>query len=203
MNERIKDIIIGSILGDGYLTQFNGESQNCSLSLIYDNKYLSYMQWFHNELKPIGVSELKPKNNYHQHVFRTKVSRELGSLRNMFYPLGIKIIPSMIKELLVRPITLAVWYMDDGTLDCRSKYHYNALFATHCFSFDDNVLLAETLKENFDLDVSVAKCTMRGVLRYRLYVKSKSMKRFIELVRPYMNSSLHYKIRNLSSQQQR
>ncbi len=197
MSEKLKDILIGLILGDGHLTEFSGQSRKSSLLMKSDNKTLPYLQWLHQELQPLGVSELTPKKNYHQHYFRTKWNEEIGKLRSLFYPEGKKIIPRNIKELLVRPITLAIWYQDDGTLDARSKYHYNALFATHCFSFNECVLLAETLRTNFDLDVSVCKCQMRGKIRYRLYVKSKSMKRFIDLVKPFVNPSFEYKIRNL------
>jgi len=168
-----------------------------------DNKYLSYLQWLHVELSPLGVSELKPKKNYHQHRFYTKATMEIGQLRNLFYPQGQKIVPKSIKQILVDPLTLAVWYMDDGTLDCRSKYHYNTLFATHCFSYDDCAALAKTLKDNFDLKVSVCRCLMRGKLRFRLYVNSPSMERFINLVKPYINPCFEYKIRKLTSQQQR
>jgi hypothetical protein len=203
MNERIKDILVGSILGDGHLSDFESLSYKSCLLLKTDNKSLSYLKWMHKELQPLGVSELKPKKNYHQHYFRTRWSREIGKLRGLFYSQGIKIIPRNIDKLLVRPLSLAVWYQDDGTLDCRSKYHYNALFATHCFSFQECVLLAETLKRNFDLDVSVARSLMRGKVRYRLYVRSGSMKRFIELVKPFINPSFSYKIRSNNSQQQR
>src|SRR3989338_10117794 len=197
MSEKLKDILICLILGDGHLTEFSGQSRKSSLLMKSDDKILPYLEWLHQELQPLGVSELRPKKNYHQHYFRTKWSEEIGELRSLFYPEGKKIIPRNIKELLIRPITLAIWYQDDGTLDARSKYHYNALFATHCFSFHECVLLAETLKENCDLDVSVCKCQMRGKIRYRLYVKSKSMKRFIDLVKPFINSSFEYKIRTL------
>jgi hypothetical protein len=197
MNELIKDILIGLILGDAHLTRFHGESRNSSLEIKYDDKYLSYLNWLHGQLKPLDLSPIRPKKDYHQHLFRTRSREDIGELRSIFYPNGIKIVPSIIKDFLIRPMTLAVWYMDDGTLDRRSKYHYNSLFATHCFSFNENVLLAETLKENFDLDVSVCKCQMRGKLNYRLYVRSKSMYRFIELIKPHINTSLLYKIREM------
>ncbi len=203
MSEKIKDILIGLILGDGHLTEFSGNSRQSSLLMKSDDKNLAYLKWLHTQLAPLGVSELKPKKNYHQHQFRTRWSQEIGKLRNLFYPNGKKIIPRNINSLLARPLSLAIWYQDDGTLDCRSKYHYNALFATHCFSFDDCVLLAKTLKTNFDLDVSVCRSHMRGKTRYRLYVKSKSMEKFISLVKPFINPSFNYKIRKDNSQQQR
>lgn len=198
MKARIKAILIGLILGDGYLTPFHGSSNRSSIDIKGDNKYLSYLQWLHTELAPLGVSELKPKKNYHQHRFYTKRSREIGELRELFYPSGKKIIPPNIKTLLHEPLTLAVWYQDDGTLDCRDKYHYNALFATHCFSFNECAALANSLRENFNLDVRVCKCRMRGKLRFRLYITSASMETFISIVTPYINPCFAYKIRKIN-----
>ena len=189
---------MGSILGDGYLSKFTGRSERSIIDIKGDNKNLLYLQWLHKELQPIGVSDLKPKKNYHQHRFYSKTNKEIGDLRKIFYPHGQKIVPKDIKNLLKSPLTLAVWYQDDGTLDCRSKYHYNALFATHCFSFNDCQLLARVLQENFFLDVRVCKCRMRGKMHFRLYIVSKSMERFIKLVRPYINSCFAYKIRKPS-----
>ena len=116
----------------------------------------------------------------------------------MFYPKGKKIVPKNIKELLRNPLTLAVWYQDDGTLDCRSKYHYNAMFATYCFSFSDCKLLAKALRENFNLDARVCKCKMRGKTRYRLYIASKSMNNFVGLVEPHIITCFRYKIRKFN-----
>ena len=141
---------------------------------------------------------MKPKKNYHQHRFYTKTTREIGKLRELFYSHGKKIVPKRIKTILKNPLSLAVWYQDDGTLDCRNKYHYNAMFSTYCFSFSDCKLLAEALKENLNLDVRVCKCRMRGKTRPRLYIASSSMDRFIWIIKPYINPCFKYKIRKLN-----
>jgi len=198
MNENIKAILIGLALGDGYLTPFVGKSCRSRTEIKGDNKNLSYLKWLHSQLKPLGCSDLKPKKNYHQHRFYTKTTEEIGKLRELFYPKGKKIVPKNIKELLRNPLTLAVWYQDDGTLDCRSKYHYNAMFATYCFSFSDCKLLAKALRENFNLDARVCKCKMRGKTRYRLYIASKSMNNFVGLVEPHIITCFRYKIRKFN-----
>jgi len=203
MNEEIKSIFVGLILGDGYLTPFVGESRKSKIDIKGDNKYLPYLKWLHRKLKPVGVSELKPKKDYNQHLFYTKTTEEIGKLRKIFYSKGRKTVPKNIRKFLKNPLTLAVWYQDDGTLDCRDKYHYNALFATHCFSFSECKLLAEALRMNFNLDVRVCRCQMRGKVRYRLYITSKSMNRFIDLIKPFINPCFKYKIRKFASQQQR
>jgi len=203
MNEKVKAILIGLALGDGHLTPFVGKSRRSRIEIKGDNKNLPYLRWLHLELKSLGVSDLKPKKNYHQHRFYTKTTEEIGELRELFYPIGQKIIPRDIKTLLKNPLTLAVWYQDDGSLDCRSKYHYNAMFATYCFSFSDCELLAKALRDNFNLDVRVCKCSMRGKTRPKLYVTSPSMGHFISLIKSYINPCFRYKIRKFTSQQER
>jgi hypothetical protein len=60
----------------------------------------------------------------------------------------IKSVPAAIKQLLVDPIALAVWYLDDGT----KRDGYKACrFATQSFSSRENELLALCLEENFGL----------------------------------------------------
>ena len=202
MNERLQSILVGLTLGDAYLTSFVGASKRSRADIKGSNKYLPYLCWLHKELMPLGASALKPKKGYEQHRFYTKAREDIGELRVLFYPKGRKVVPKRIVKILT-PLALAVWYQDDGTLDYRNKYHYNALFATHCFSFSECVLLAKTLQTNFGLDVRVCKCRMRGVLRYRLYVVAASMPRFLRLVKPYITSCFEYKVRPLTSQQQR
>ena len=123
MNEYIKHIVTGLILGDAYVARSFGNSGRSMLDIKGDAKYLPYLIWLHRELNPIGVSELKLKKGYHQYRFVTKTSKEIGDLRRFFYPDGIKTIPDSIISMFKSPLTLAVWYQDDGHLDCRSKYH--------------------------------------------------------------------------------
>lgn len=201
MNKRTQSIIIGSILGDGYLTELTVRGKS-RLWLKYDDRYLSYLQWLHQELKPIGVGMIKGKKGYHQHQFLTDSSLEIGELKKLFYPNNKKAIPKNIGQFLGDPISLAIWYMDDGTLDQREKYHYNALFATHGFSLEGCVRLAKVLKNNFQLKASVCRCLMRGKLRYRIYLWSQSMNRFMDLVEPFILPCFAHKIRK-SRQQQR
>ena len=198
MSEEIKAIIVGLVLGDGYLTPLVGKSSRSRMDVKGDNKNLSYLKWLNSKLKPLGVSDLKPKKNYHQHRFYTKTTEEIGELRKIFYPKGKKIIPKDIKSFLNNPLTLAIWYQDDGNLDCRSKYHYNAMFATYCFLLNECKLLAKALRENFNLDVRVCRCQMRGKVRWRLYIASRSMGKFINLVKPYINPCFEYKIRKFN-----
>jgi hypothetical protein len=205
MQQRTQAIMTGLILGDGYLTKPDRTPGKSMLDIKYNEKYLSYLKWIHKEIKELNPSPIRQKKNYNQYRFYTKANKEVGKLRELFYPNGIKIIPKYIAKYLKNSLTIAVWYQDDGTLDFRSGYHANSLFATHCFSRDECQLLADALQKNFKLDVRVCRCLMRGKLYFRLYVVSKSMEKFMQIIEPHMQKCFNYKILKyrLRSQQQR
>lgn len=193
MDNTQQSILVGSILGDGHLDKL---TRNGSRWIIkYDDRSLPYLKWLHSQLYSLGISEVKAKKgNYHQHYFHTKPSLKVGYWMNLFYPQGRKLIPENIKSLLISPLSLAVWYMDDGNLDFRNKYHFNSTFATFCFSYEECKLLANTLKENFGVEARVHKTTMRGKLYFRLYIPSKFMIKFVNLIKKYIHPCMKYKI---------
>lgn len=205
MKRRTKAILLGLILGDGHLMKPYGNAARSALDIKYDQKHLSYLTWLHQELAELNPSPIRRKQGFHQYRFYTEKRDDIGLLRRQYYPKGTKRVPTDIIKHLTDPLTLAVWYQDDGTLDFRRGYHANALIATHCFSRHECELLAKALNANFGLDVRVCRCLMRGKLYYRLYITSKSMERFMELISPYMNKCFQYKILAVrsGSQQQR
>lgn len=194
MKAQTKQIIVGSLLGDGWLER-QSASGTAMFRVKYSDKSKKYLEWLRDRVGELNPSDLKSVPRYSQHYFYTEARRDIGDLYNLFYPKGRKSIPRNIAHLLVKPIGLAVWYQDDGTLDKRSGYHHNALFATHCFSFEECLLLTNVLRRNFGITTSVCKCQMRGKMYYRLYVVSKSMGTFIKTIRPFIHPHFQYKIR--------
>lgn len=195
MTETIKHILIGSILGDGFLTPLTKRGELSRLWLKYDDERLSYLEWLHRELSHLGVDPIKKKKNYTQHYFLTRSLRDIGILRKIFYPNGKKIIPKEIFSLLVHPLSLAVWYMDDGNLDFRDRYHCNATFATYGFDYKGCSTLVEVLRKNFGIESRIHKTTMRNKVYFRLYITSKSTNAFMDLIKPYMHTCFSYKLK--------
>lgn len=194
MEEHVK-IAIGSILGDGNLKYLYKRTQTSQIYVSQHSSKLSYLEWLHSSLgKGFGMNPIRPKKGYEQHYFISKPDKLLGLFKKKFYPKGKKVVPSDISELLKSRISLAVWYMDDGTLDKRSKYHFNASIATYGFSFDECGVLSEILKKNFGLLTSINQTKMRGKVYPRLYIWSESMERFISLVKPFIHPVFSYKI---------
>lgn len=196
--DRAIQVAVGLILGDGCLKQL---SKRAEASQLYVSQHLSkitYLEWLHRELeKRFVMNPIKPKKGYNQHYFMTKPHTDLGELMKKFYPSGTKIVPNDIKTLLNDPVSLAVWYMDDGTLDRRSSYHFNSMFSTYGFSFECCQRLSDCIRDNFKVESSVTKCTMRGKIYPRLYVKSVSMPRFVSLIKPFIVPVFHYKVNDM------
>lgn len=187
------------MLGDGTIYPANKKNE-AILEYKYDDKSLLYLKWLHEKLAVLGVNEIKPHKGFHQHRFRLLPNKDIGNLRRFFYPIGKKIVPNNLKSLLINPLSLAVWYMDDGCLDYRFKDHCNATFATFCFTFSECKILKRVLHENFHVKASIHKNTMRGKIYYRLYILSESMNHFVKLIQPFILPCFYYKLPEFSQQ---
>jgi hypothetical protein len=107
-------------------------------------------------------------------------------LARRFYPNGEKRVPMDIARDLRDPLTVAIWFMDDG---CR--YPQGSLVInTHCFSPTDQGILQRALRCRLD----VAAALQRNHGKYRLYIPVADAKRFAAYIEPYVREELRYKI---------
>ena len=105
---------------------------------------------------------------------------------------NIKKVPLNIKELL-KPVGLAHWIMGDGFWNGKT-----VIICTDNFTYEEVVLLADTITENFNLIVKVIKRTSdNGNKRWRLRFSQRSIEKLREIVVPYFIPEMLYKL-NLS-----
>ncbi len=117
-----KSIIIGSILGDGYLRVIKGRL-NAFLEINHSIRQKEYVDWKYDRLKSITKSPPKQRESNGQRLayrFFTEQHPVLTELWQRFYKKGVKTIPS---DLVIDPLMLAVWFMDDGS-KCRASDVY-------------------------------------------------------------------------------
>jgi len=120
LSQREKNIIMGMILGDAHVRQLKKEAR---IEVAHSTSQKNYVLWKYENLKRWVISEpcliktydARFDKTYTQWRFRTKSHEVFSSLRKLFYPKGKKIIPKEIVNILKSPLSLAVWYMDDGT----------------------------------------------------------------------------------------
>jgi hypothetical protein len=97
-----------------------------------------------------------------------------------------KKVPKLIHRWLT-PISLAYWYMDDGSIkDKKSKSVY---FHTQGFCFNPIKLLCEVLQSKFKLLFKPVKKREK----YQIYISGKSYKTLKTLIYPYLINPMLYK----------
>lgn len=187
-------IIVGSVLGDGgiypqgnYNTSDWVKKKKAHFYFKQSLQYADYVLWFYNQLKNLCPSAPKQRKDNGQWYFYTSSLTELMVLRKKFYSVdGKKIIPSDMGLLLTDPLSLAVWYMDDGSLDYRVKSHYNYALSTNCFSLEENKKLSKILYKNFGIVSSVQNPLCRGIRYPELYIGVAGRDKFIKTIKPYL-----------------
>ena len=190
LDEYQKAVIIGSILGDAYL-EANWSKTNYRMGIRHSVDQEKYVQWLYEILKPLVLTPPQ----YYEHTrstwFRTISHPELSEWQKIFYRDKKKIVPETIAEYLSHPVTMAVWFMDDGNVarqkgDDTCGYHLN----TQSFTIVENELLQGTLKSVWDIE-----CTLQKNNGYtRLYILKSSAKKFRSIVESYVIPELAYKL---------
>src|SRR3989338_313666 len=108
-----KSVVIGSLLGDGYLRQIKGR-KNAFLEINHSYSQKDYVDWKYGLLKSLVKSQPKlRKSNGKRYAYRffTKQHPNLTKIYQKFYVNGIKVVP----KISINPLILAIWYMDDGS----------------------------------------------------------------------------------------
>jgi hypothetical protein len=187
------NVIIGLLLSDGWLIFASKTNKNARLGFLQSFDKASYVLFVFNILSHYCSSnpKIRKRNRYgkiyYSLEFLTRSMPCLTELRSIFYPDGIKIIPHDIFNLLT-PIALAHMIMGDGTTE-----KAGIKICTDSYSIEDIVRLINVLIIKYQLE-----CTVREHKKnqYRIYIKKKSMPLLREIVKPYFEPSMLYKIRN-------
>lgn len=176
----IKDVAIGSLLGDGYI------DKRC-LNIAHSVKQKEYMEYKSNLIADICNGKMygrKDNGKLTSYRMRTYHHDYYDVLRNEWYK-ERKIIPKTIKKDLT-PLAIAIWYMDDGCLrgkDC-------GRIATCSFDKEEVELLTQSLNSRYGLNVRV----MKECKYYNIYIPKKSFLIFREVIKPYVPECMQYKL---------
>ncbi len=193
MTQEQRDILVGAILGDGHLeTQNNGRTYRLETEHSIQQK--EYVDWLYGKFSNMVLTAPQEKLQKVAGVARKKYwfsTISTGSMRfyaQQFYGNRKKIIPKMINKLVV-PISLAVWFMDDGSL--KSKFHRARIINTQCFNKDDIGRLQDMLLNKFNVYTTTRK-QKDGT---QIYIPSSDVEKFISIIKPFIIPSMEYKIK--------
>lgn len=182
-----KEVVIGTLLGDGHLRDRG------VLSISHSHSQLVYLRHLHSILmphaKPIFYDDklLKDAHNVaFSFGFRTVQHPWLKSMRDLFYPVGGRVFPDGVLRHLTHR-SLAFWYFDDGHFEDGLPS-----FALGDITDEAAYQVARLVRERFSLDTyikpqSTPTCKLLGI-------RAASADAFCLLIRDFATADMLYKI---------
>ena len=192
ISSREREILIGTILGDAHIAMLKTAAR---LEVTHSEKQKEYVLWKHAEFRRftraqprlVLIEDARYGKTYRQWRFSTGVQKWCTKMHRIFYKDRIKIVPRNIGVLLTSPLSLAVWFMDDGG---RRNDSYGLFVNALSFTLPEHELLQLCLQKNFSLETRI-HWIQDG---YRLYIPSNYAKHFCEIVYPHLIPSMYYKL---------
>ena len=178
-----KSIIIGSLLGDGYL-RIVPERKNAFLEINHSISEKDYVDWKYLKLRDLVKSSPKLRKGKGRRIayrFFTQQHPELTKFYRKFYRSREKIVPN----LKLDPLMIVVWFMDDGSKSYKTYY-----LNTQCFGYFSQKRLIQMLKKQYKIDSSLN----RDKEYYRLRIKQNSAEKFERLIYKHIIPSMKYKL---------
>ena len=183
-------VIIGLLLSDAWII-YSKRSVNPRLGFKqslnkfnYFFKIYSILSPFCSSLPSLIISKRKNTITYGLNLF-TRSLPCIKDLHSSFYFNNKKIIPKDIYHLL-DPISLAHWICGDG-----QKRSQGLVLCTDSYSIKEVVILVNVLIIKYNLICYIRENNKN---QYRIYISEKSMDKLREIVLPYMDNSMLYKI---------
>lgn len=201
LSDQTKEIIFGSLLGDGSLKIHKGY-RNARFSFRHSESQFEYFLWKANNLNEISSSKKiflqKNDGGFSKKNKLRYQSKALESLTEIF-DLTTKHNKLRIRRKWLNQMTalsLAIWWLDDGSLISNSR---KGVFCTDGFDKKSVKILAQYLDKVWDIHTHIGTVTDKREGRnkeyYRLWIRSTDeLKKFLRIILPHIPvSSMLYK----------
>lgn len=178
-----RSVVIGSLLGDGYLRKLPGRS-DAFLEINHSINQKEYVDWKYEILRDLtrsGPRKRISNGNRIAYRFFTRQVHDLSKLHRMFYFNKSKRIPNIKLD----PVILAVWFMDDGSYSRRSDIYLN----TQQFTYADQLKLIRMLHA-----LGLSSRLNKDKQYFRIRFLLKSIPKLMELIDKHIIPSMRYKL---------
>lgn len=182
-------VLYGTILGDAHIDRHKnhkGSFQHCIKQIDFVKYKQTFLSRFTNSVVIKTIHD--KRKNWPEYYDMCYCYIRCSTALNELYPkcyneLGIKYIDynTLMK---LDGLGLAIWYMDDGN---NSKYG-GYTFATMCFSDDDLQVIKRYFYDKWKIDIVIRKTK-------EIYIPARFVSKFNEIVFPYMEKSMLYKLK--------
>lgn len=201
LTETEHNIILGTLLGDGFLQK---RSLKARLRICHSYKQKDYVNWKYNQLRRLCQRTKSPQIQNRplgrSYYFSTQSEKILIKYHDLFYTSDCdgnnfrKRIDLRVLDLVYHPLSLAVWWLDDGNArtDCRG-----GRLATNCFSLNEQKILQNLLQKKFQIKSNIVRQTLKKkTIQYYLSIPSNSFEQLVQLISTYVNQipTMDYKL---------
>jgi recombination protein RecA len=198
LSEQQMQVILGSLMGDGNLSPNRRDRSGTRFRLGHGARQADYLEW---KVSLLGNIECSRTKNAKGAVFADFTPlTELAELHDVVYfGDGKKHLTWEYLKALT-PLSLAIWYMDDGSFALRSKGLQERTqggsgrieICVEAMSPGSRDRLVQYLRDTHKLDVRlrIAGSSKKAVL---VFTKDGTEK-FQKLVAPYIHPSMDYKL---------
>jgi len=178
LKDQCKEIILGSLLGDGSL-KISKPYKNARFSFRHSVRQKEYFFWKMKLLKEISSKNCFWKQNDGKFRYQSLALESLTKLYNLTHQNGkISINRKWLNKLT--PLSLAVWWLDDGSLVSDSR---QGVFCTDGFDRKGILELKKYLREKWMVKTQIGRVSQY----YRLLIySSEELKKFLRIILPYI-----------------
>ena len=174
-------ILIGVFLGDGAMRK----KMHALLEINHSYTQKEYVDWLYQQFKNYVDTKPKMRDSNGTRIayrFTTKSLPVFTQFYNKFFRNHRKDIP---EKLILTPLTLAIWYMDDGSR-CDEDIYLN----TQHFAKEKQQRLIDILLQQYRIEATLN----RDKKYWRIRIKKTSVPYFMKIISPYILSSMQYKL---------
>jgi len=199
LTQKQESILLGTILGDGYLQKTG--LRNARLKLEHGEGQKEYLLWKGKQFprlflgKPVYLERLHPKTNHVYKYWRWQSNSTpiLGTWHRLFYKNGKKCLPQDLVKLLNQPLALAVWYMDDGCFYQNNHNRYSMIYLG-CVSLGEAKTACKAISRSFNIYPRVYDKKEKG---YALFFPVEETRKLHDLIRAHVLPLFNYKLYSL------
>ncbi len=187
-----KQLLIGTLLGDGQITNSN------AYSAVHSHKQKAYLDFKNEKMNNFcargqrhTISKEKDiyGDPYESYSFTTGCNQYCEKLRKIYYPNGEKVFPYAFLLDKIDIMMLAYWYMDDGTFQAGS---FRSALCTYGFTCLEQLFIQKLLLDNFSLTTQINFRKERK--DYYIQFNAQSTRELFSLIRPHIVPSMMYKV---------
>jgi hypothetical protein len=193
LSDRVIEIILGTVLGDGSLKKQKGYS-NARLQFRHTERDAEYFFWKTKALqevtglKPVNRQKADGYSSFGKLRFLSRALPELSALHELTHKHNTLLIKRKWLNQMT-PLSLAIWWCDDGSLI--GEGGRRGVFCTDGFDKKSVQMLSQYLKKVWNVRTVVApvrnKRDGKQEQYWRLWIRSQEeLKKFLRIILPYI-----------------